>query len=263
MNPNDLNQFDFSNFPASMLGKLEFKIKQPTQPPLPAGAHFLGVHSDKHAEMTNACTLQHKEENKGDRDTLLIVPEGLPKNAPVPLFVMFHGANGNVEKVRHFFEDYAKTNHFLLMFPQSVLPTWDLTIGGHGPDLERLEKALSIVSDHFQIDPNHFAFAGFSDGASYALSTGITNGLLVSHVIVFSGGFMNVYQKEGKPLVFIAHSPEDEQLNIRSCGLKHYNQLKKEGYPVFFEMFSGRHVIHPPVVQKAMEFFLKKSPNRS
>ncbi len=239
----NLDQFDFSSFPQSMLGRLEFKITPPVNTPLETGLHSLGI-----AE---------------ERDTLLFVPEGLKPNAPVPLLVMFHGAGGHAEKVLPFLIEHAKSKRFLLMLPQSIFPTWDLTVGGHGPDFERLEKALAVVSSHFVIDPNHFGFAGFSDGGSYALSTGITNGNLLSHVIVFSGGFMNVYHKEGKPLVFIAHSPEDEQLNIRTSGLKHYNILRQEGYPVHFEMFSGPHIIYPPVVEKAMSFFLERTPKKT
>ncbi|MDR0934020.1 MAG: esterase [Burkholderiaceae bacterium] len=242
-NPGKLEEFDFSSFPPSVLGRLSFRITPPVNPPLPPGGHLLGV-----AE---------------ERDTLLIVPEGLEPGEPVPLLVMFHGAGGSAEKVLPFLDAHAKAGRFLLMLPQSIYPTWDLTIGGHGPDIERLEKALAVVSSHFVIDPDHFGFAGFSDGGSYALSAGITNGNLLSHVIVFSGGFMNVYHKEGRPLVFIAHSPEDEQLNIKTSGLKHYEQLRREGYNVHFQMFSGPHIIHPPVVEKAMTFFLRKTPKRT
>lgn len=236
--PESLMQMDPSIFPPEMLGRLTFKITPPTKVPLPAGQHLLGL-----AE---------------ERDTILIVPEGLETSKPVPLFVMFHGASGHAEKVMPFFIEYAQQHKFLLLLPQSTYYTWDLTIGGHGPDLDRLGKALDKVSSHFVIDPEHFALAGFSDGASYALSTGLTNGELVSHIIVLSGGFMNVYLKTGKPKIFITHSPEDEQLNIKTSALKHYTDLKKEGYDIYFELFSGRHVIHPPMVEKAMAFFLEK-----
>ena len=232
----DLEQYDFSGFPPSLLGKLDFCIVPPTGTPMPAGQHFLGVAQE--------------------RDTLLVVPENLPLDKPVPLLVMFHGAGGSAEKVLPFLIEHAKSRRFLLMLPQSTYPTWDLTIGGYGPDLEKLEKALAAVSSCFAIDQAHFGIAGFSDGGSYALSTGVTNGNLFSHVIVFSGGFMNVYKKEGKPKIFIAHSPQDEQLNIKTSGLKHYNLLKKEGYNVHFEMFNGLHIIYPPVVEKAVAFFL-------
>lgn len=238
----NLDQYDFSGFPPSLLGKLDFCIEPPTGKPMPPGQHFLGI--------------------APERDTLLVVPEGLPSDKPVPLLLMFHGAGGSAEKVLPFLIEHAKTRRFLLMLPQSIYPTWDLTIGGHGPDLEKLEKALAIVSSCFAIDPARFGIAGFSDGGSYALSTGVTNGNLFSHVIVFSGGFMNVYEKEGKPKIFIAHSPQDEQLNIKTSGLKHYNLLKKEGYNVHFEIFNGLHVIHPPVVEKAMDFFMGKPSER-
>lgn len=240
INPASLMQMDPTIFPPELLGRLAFTITPPTKEPLPPGQHNLGL-----AE---------------ERDTLLIVPEGLESGKPVPFFVMFHGSSGSAEKVLPFIIEHARKNKFLLMLPQSTYYTWDLTVGGHGPDLDRLGKALDKVSSHFAIDPQHFAFAGFSDGGSYALSTGLTNGGLVSHVIVFSGGFMNVYLKTGKPRIFISHSPEDEQLNIRTSALKHYNELKKEGYGITLELFSGRHVIHPPIVEKAVTFFLEKPP---
>ncbi|MDL2283588.1 esterase [Oxalobacter sp. OttesenSCG-928-P03] len=231
-------QIDPSIFPPELLGRMTFTITPPTKDPLPPGLHSLGL-----AE---------------ERDTLLLVPEGLEPSRPVPLFVMFHGASGSAEKVMPFVTDYAHKHKFIIMLPQSTYYTWDLTIGGHGPDLDRLGKALNIVSSHFAIDPEHFALAGFSDGASYALSTGLTNGDLISHIIVLSGGFMNVYMKTGKPRVFITHSPEDEQLNIKTSALKHHKELKELGYDIHFELFSGPHVIYPPVVEKAMAFFLEK-----
>jgi predicted esterase len=240
IDPVSIMQMDPSIFPPELLGRLSFKVTPPQESPLPAGLHPLGL-----AE---------------ERDTMLIVPEGLEPGKPVPLFVMFHGSNGSAEKVMPFVMEYAHKHKFLILLPQSTFYTWDLTIGGHGPDLERLGKALDKVSSRFVIDPAHFALAGFSDGGSYALSTGLTNGDLVSHVIVFSGGFMNVYMKTGKPRVFITHSPQDEQLNIKTSALKHYKELKDAGYDIVFELFQGRHVIHPPIVEKAMAFFLAVSP---
>lgn len=239
IDPNSIMQMDPSIFPPELLGRLSFKITPPTQPPLQPG--------------------QHRLELAEERDTLLIVPENLAADKPVPLFVMFHGSSGSAQKVMPFVETYAHRHKFLLLLPQSTYYTWDLSVGGHGPDLDRLGKALERVSSHFMIDPTHFAFAGFSDGGSYALSTGLTNGDLISHIIVFSGGFMNVYLKIGKPRVFISHSPEDEQLNIKTSALKHYKELKSEGYDIAFELFSGRHVIHPPIVEKAMAFFLESA----
>jgi predicted esterase len=143
------------------------------------------------------------------------------------------------------------------MLTQSQFPTWDIVVGGNGPDLERLDKALSEVASRFSIDPSHLGFAGFSDGGSYALSVGVTNGDVVSHVIAFSAGFMSVLQQNGTPRIFIAHGLEDEQLPIETSAHPHVTKLKAAGYDVTPFEFRGKHRIEPPVVALAIDFFLK------
>jgi phospholipase/carboxylesterase len=228
---------DMSLLGGALLGRLSFRPgDKPQEEPLPAGRHDLGI-----AE---------------ERDAVLIVPEDLQQGEPVPLLVMFHGAGGSADKVLPFFIEHAQQRRFLLLLPQSQFPTWDLVIAGNGPDLERLDKALTAVASQFAIDPTHLAFAGFSDGASYALSTGVTNGDIASHVIVFSGGFMSVFTQEGAPRIFIAHGLEDEQLPIETSARPHAERLKAAGYDVTTVEFKGPHRIEPAVVTLAMEFFL-------
>ena len=225
-------------FDPSLLGRLSFSPTAPTNGPLQPGRQHLGI--------------------AAERDAVLYVPQGLDTAKPVPLLVMFHGAGGFPEKVLPFLEEHAEQNRFLLLAPHSMLPTWDLVIGGNGPDLERLNQALAKVASHYQIDREHFGFAGFSDGGSYSLSIGLTNGDLLSHVIVFSGGFMSVFMQHGTPQVFIAHGLVDEQLPIETSGRAHANQLKAAGYDVQYVEFNGRHIIHPPIVKLAMDFFMGK-----
>jgi phospholipase/carboxylesterase len=231
-----LNGQNLSFLPPALLGRLSFRHIPPSQPALPSGHHRLGL--------------------SVERDTMLFVPDGLDLGAPIPLLVTFHGASGHAESMLSFFEDYANKHKFLLLVPQSTFVTWDLSIGGHGPDLERLNKALAEVASRFPITNEHFGLAGFSDGASYALSVGVSNGDLISHVIVLSGGFMNAYQPIGKPRLFIAHSPKDEQLPIDKSGRKHATLLINAGYEVNYLEFDGAHTIDPVVVEKAVNFFL-------
>ncbi|VVD80131.1 esterase [Pandoraea capi] len=190
------------------------------------------------------------------RDAVLYVPDELPTDKPVPLFVMFHGAGGFPEKVLPFIEAHADRHKFLVLAPHSTFPTWDIVIGGNGPDLERLQAALRRVAARYAIDTQHVAFAGFSDGASYALSIGVTNGDIASHVIAFSGGFMSIFVQEGLPKVFIAHGLIDEQLPIATSGRQNANKLKAAGYDVQYVEFDGLHIIEPGVVAKAIDFFL-------
>ena len=238
VNPSKMETFDTSFLGDSLLGRLSFRPGTiPDKQALPAGRHDLGIASE--------------------RDAVLIVPDGLQPEVPAPLLVMFHGAGGSADKVLPFLIDHAFQHGFLLLLPQSQFPTWDLVVGGNGPDLERLDKALREVASRFSINPSHLGFAGFSDGGSYALSVGVTNGDVVSHVIAFSAGFMSVLQQNGTPRVFIAHGLEDEQLSIETSARPHVAKLKAAGYDVTSLEFRGLHRIEPPVVALAIDFFLK------
>ncbi|MEM5389174.1 esterase [Paraburkholderia phymatum] len=230
-------------FDPSLFGRLSFTHAEPGKGPLPPGRHRLGI--------------------VDERDAVLFVPTGLDAQGtqpgtqrPVPLFVMFHGAGGFPEKVLPFIEEHAERDKFLVLAPHSMYPTWDIVIGGSGPDLERLNRALVEVSTRYRIDRGRLAFAGFSDGASYALSIGITNGDIASHVIAFSGGFMSVFMQEGVPKVFIAHGLRDEQLPIETSGRANAVKLKSAGYDVQYVEFNGLHAIQPAVVGMAIQFFL-------
>ena len=59
-----------------------------------------------------------------------------------------------------------------------------------GPDVAYMDQALHHVFERYSIDPGRIGLAGFSDGASYALSLGVANGDLFTHIMAFSPGFM-------------------------------------------------------------------------
>jgi phospholipase/carboxylesterase len=227
-------------FDLSLMGRLSFTHREPdpAKTPFPPGRQHLGLFPE--------------------RDAVLYVPSTLPKDGPVKLMVMFHGAGGFPEKVAPFLEEHAEREGFLLLLPHSMYVTWDIVIGGNGPDLERLELELAEVASRYRLDPTHLCFAGFSDGASYALSTGLTNGSLVTHIVVFSGGFMSVMLPEGEPKVFIAHGTVDEQCPIASSGRAHATKLRANNYPLQYVEFDGPHAIQPPVVAMAVDFFLDR-----
>jgi predicted esterase len=199
---------------------------------------------------------RHELEFDEGRNALLVVPEGLDATAPAPLLVMFHGAGGEANRVLPHLVRHARARRFLLLAPQSMYPTWDIVIGGHGPDLERLQAALARVATHFAIDPQRLALAGFSDGGSYALSAGITNGDIASHVIGLSAGFMNTFSQNGAPKVFLAHGRSDSQLPMETSAAPHAKRLLEAGYDLTLLPFDGDHVIVPWVVERAVEFFM-------
>ncbi|BEP38567.1 serine esterase (plasmid) [Variovorax sp. V59] len=221
----------------ALTGRMAFRPGAvPVADPLPPGRHGLSF-----AE---------------GREAVLVAPEGLPVDAPLPLLVIFHGAGGEANRVLPHFVAHARARRFLLLAPQSMYPTWDIVVGGYGPDLERLDGALSRVADHFRIDPTRLAFAGFSDGGSYALSLGLTNGDVASHVIGLSAGFMSAFTQTGKPRVFLAHGRSDNQLPIETSAHPHARRLLESGYDLTLLPFDGDHVIEPWVVAGAVEFFM-------
>jgi predicted esterase len=226
----------FDMFDPALLGRLTFAHHPPSLPPLAPGHHDLGI-----AE---------------ERDTLLVVPEGLDATKPAKLMVLFHGGGGYAQKILPIMEKHALEHKFLLMVPQSMLVTWDIVIAGHGPDRERLDQALDKVTSHFLLDPTHLAFAGHSDGGSYSLSTGLTNGRIVTHIMAFSAGFMTVLSQEGEPKVFVAHARQDEQCPIDTAGRSHAAKLEAAGYDLTYVEYDGPHASQPPIVAKGVRFFL-------
>jgi predicted esterase len=94
------------------------------------------------------------------------------------------------------------------------------------------------------------AIAGFSDGASYALSVGLMNGLLFRDIVAFSPGFMAPLRREGRPRVFIAHGSDDPVLPVQR-GRAIAERLADEGYDVLYQQFAGAHLVAPALAQAA------------
>ncbi|MFD1704329.1 alpha/beta hydrolase [Methylopila henanensis] len=219
-----------------LLGRLDFVHRPPDRPPLPPGRHALGLFET--------------------RDALLVVPDGLDPRRPAPLMTLFHGGGGSAEKILPMMERHALERGFLLLAPQSLYPTWDIVIAGNGPDRERLDVALGEVASRFLLNPTRFAFAGHSDGGSYVLSLGPTNGDIVSHMIVSSAGFMSVHLQIGAPRVFLSHGLRDEQIPIDRAGRAHSARLREAGYDVTYVEYDGPHAWRPEVAARSVDFFL-------
>ena len=99
----------------------------------------------------------------------------------------------------------AEAEGFLLLAPDSRGVTWDVILDDYGEDVAFIDKALARVFAEHAVDPTHLAAAGFSDGASYALSLGLSNGGLFTHILAFSPGFMAPARTEDSPRFFVSH----------------------------------------------------------
>jgi predicted esterase len=156
---------------------------------------------------------------------------------------MFHGAGGDGEAGLGPFLASADELGLLLLGVDARGATWDVIRGAFGDDVAFLDEALGNVFQAFAVDPAHISAAGFSDGASYALSIGLINGDLFGRIVAFSPGFMVPGARRGRPEIFVTHGVDDRVLPIDRCSRRLVPQLLAEGYTVDYREFSGGHTV--------------------
>ncbi len=189
------------------------------------------------------------------RDGLLYVPPAYRRDKPAPLALMLHGAGGNAQQGLSLLRNFADAYGIILLAPQSRLETWDVIINDYGPDVAYINRALEQTFERYAVDERRIAFGGFSDGASYALSLGITNGDLATHIIAFSPGFSAPARQQGSPRLFISHGTRDRVLPIDRCSRRIVPQVKRAGFDVQYREFDGPHTIPPEIAREAVEWF--------
>jgi phospholipase/carboxylesterase len=203
----------------------------------PRGAHALGL--------------------GGRRDGEVYVPPGYRPERPAPLVVSFHGAGGNARHGLSLFRPLADEHGLIVLAPDSRGKSWDVIVqDGFGPDVAFLDRALAQTFSRYAVDPARLAIGGFSDGASYALSLGLANGGLFTHIIAFSPGFASPPGQEGSPRIYVSHGTEDRVLPIDSCSRRLVPRLKRAGYDVLYHEFEGPHTVPPQIARESLDWFL-------
>ncbi|MDQ4106213.1 MAG: alpha/beta hydrolase-fold protein [Actinomycetota bacterium] len=190
------------------------------------------------------------------RDGLVYVPEGYGEREEAPLALALHGAGGDARAGISPLLDFADEFGLVLLAPASRERTWDVLLGGYGPDVEFIDRALEQTFDRLAVNPARLAVSGFSDGASYALSLGLPNGDLFTHVIAFSPGFMAPATQRGSPRIFISHGTRDRVLPIDRTSRRVVPRLERDGYEVVYREFDGPHAVPKPVTREALEWFI-------
>lgn len=210
--------------------------------------------------VTNASpTGQHRLDVGSIRDSYLYIPPRYDPAGPAPLVLLLHGAGGHAHHGLGLLQHLADDNGMILVAPASTAQTWDMIAKrAYGPDVTLLDQALTKVFGHYAVDASHLAIGGFSDGASYALSVGLANGDLFTHVIAFSPGFVGPLSPQGKPKIFIFHGTADDVLPIDPCSRRIVPRLRQAAYPVRYEEFDGGHIIPGKVAQSAVDWFLDR-----
>jgi phospholipase/carboxylesterase len=193
----------------------------------------------------------------GGRDGIVYVPQSYTPNIPAPLVLMLHGAGQDSEIGIRPFLPLADGAGAVLVAPDSRGATWDFLYGPYGADVAFIDRALSHVFERCAIDPARITIEGFSDGASYALSLGLTNGDLFSRIIAFSPCILAPAGTVGRPQIFISHGTADRILPIDNCGRRLAARLEAAGYAVEMHEFAGPHMVPPDMARTALEWMEK------
>jgi phospholipase/carboxylesterase len=196
-------------------------------------------------------------ESDGERAGMIYVPSNYLPGRPAPLLIMLHGAGSRAEDALAPLLHVADDTGVILVAPDSRGRTWDLILDDYGPDVALINEVLAQIFARYAIDPARVALGGFSDGASYALSLGLTNGDLFASLIAFSPGFMKPARRRNTPRFFISHGTEDRALPIDQTSRRIVPELERNGCEVRYREFAGGHSIPAEIAGEAIEWFLR------
>ena len=212
-------------------GRLTAQVTAPTSA-LGPGVHALGLGSP--------------------RDGVLFLPTSYDPATPITLVLMLHGAGGTGAAIGTAFEALAESAGVAVIAPDSRYRTWDAVLDDFGPDVKFIDAALAATFARVNVDPARLTIAGFSDGASYALALGVSNGNLFRRIIAFSPGFLYARSTQGKPPIYLAHGTSDPILPIASTSRVIAPALESAGYTVDYHEFDGGHVIKQSLAEDAL-----------
>jgi phospholipase/carboxylesterase len=198
------------------------------------------------------------------------------QRGPVPLVLLLHGAGGRASNSINQFIPEAEKRGILLLAVGSRGLTWDLIealsrseAAGQQPgeresrsaiDLPRIEAALESVRRCAPGDAAHTALAGFSDGASYALSIGAGRSDLFGALLAFSPGIAVIsYEPSPHQRIFISHGRRDQILPYAERANTLVPGLRGAGFDVTFRSFDGDHSVPASVKAEALDFFVKSA----
>jgi phospholipase/carboxylesterase len=205
-----------------------------TRPPCSPGEHVLRLENGQAARMR-------------------VTPPGTPERA---LVVVLHGAGQTPTDALLAFRGGWKEPGLVLIAPASKSRTWSILDSEEDLDLESVNLALAEAYERCRIDRTRVAVGGFSDGATYALTLGVSNGDLFRAIMALSPGGIVGDTQVGVPRVFVSHGTLDTVLPIARAGDAVVRKLRGAGYPVTYRRFRGGHEASTATSAAAVRWFL-------
>jgi phospholipase/carboxylesterase len=124
----------------------------------------------------------HARNDRSSRGGLsLYVPETWDGRGPAALVVALHGGSGHGRDFLWSWVREARARGALLLSPTAQERTWSI-MGGEDVDAPRLRAAVEDVAARYHVDRARVLLTGMSDGATYALVCGLTDGMPFTHL---------------------------------------------------------------------------------
>ena len=161
------------------------------------------------------------------------------------LLLVLHDSRGTPADALRDFRGGWSTRGLILLAPDARGSSWSFE-RGRGDDLRAVDQALTQAFARCPVDESRVGIAGFSDGATAALSLGITNGRLFRAIVALSPGRIDPQRRVGKPRIYVADGMRDV-----------VSQLRSEGYEVTFRGIASGHGIPSSVSRAAVSWFLR------
>lgn len=232
-------------------------------PPMLAAKEISGVMSARPSMSVATPASAGRHHLKGG--TTLYVPDTVPAGAAAPFLLLLHGGGGTGENMIRRFKFQADRRGIILLAPDAAGRTWDVALSmtgnpwtqpSFGTDVRRIDAVLKDAFARVNVDPHRVAVAGFSDGASNALSIGARNTSLFSSTLAFSAGGMVPYRAGPPGRMFFAHGAKDPILPIAAMRESLAPSLAAAGFQVTFVTFDGGHELPDQVLEQAMAWWL-------
>jgi phospholipase/carboxylesterase len=198
---------------------------------------------------------------------LVFIPPELDTMRPAPFVLLFHGGGSNPQWTLDRMLPAARERGVILLAPEAQGYTWDAVRHSRdhrregapprfGDDTARVDGAMRLLFEQYATDPARAAIAGFSDGASYALSLGPRNAELFSHIMAFSPGGVAPFENAARARIFISHGRQDPMLPFANTAEGIVPGFRSRGFDVTFETFDGVHAFRDQEIDKAFDWFL-------
>jgi phospholipase/carboxylesterase len=190
------------------------------------------------------------------RDGMLFVPRRPASERGSPLLILMHGGAGDADQFRHTFP-LADAAGVAVLALDARHNTWDAVDSPFGPDVLFIDAALRHTFARVAIDPTRIALGGMSDGGMYALSVGMMNGDLFTHIVAVAPGYVDMPGPPvGRPRIFLAHGARDNVYAVSGSRDRLAPQLRNAGYDVTYFEFDGPHFMTAVAARAALEWLV-------